>query len=187
MYRAVTYIALKNNIAYEDEKAIAALLQKTVIRFEPGEVQQVFVGSENVTEVIRSIEVTNHVSIVAAHPSIREALQERQQVFATEGGIVMDGRDIGTAVLPNAELKIFLLASVEERAERRYKENMAKGFTGDLDQLKKEIEERDHLDYTRTHSPLKKADDAIEVDTTSMSIDQVANKILSLAELKINN
>ncbi|EQC0913462.1 (d)CMP kinase [Listeria monocytogenes] len=187
MYRAVTYIALKNNIAYEDEKAIAALLQKTVIRFEPGEVQQVFVGSENVTEVIRSIEVTNHVSIVAALPSIREALQERQQVFATEGGIVMDGRDIGTAVLPNAELKIFLLASVEERAERRYKENMAKGFTGDLDQLKKEIEERDHLDYTRTHSPLKKADDAIEVDTTSMSIDQVANKILSLAELKINN
>lgn len=187
MYRAVTYIALKNNIAYEDEKAIAALLQKTVIRFEPGEVQQVFVGSENVTEVIRSIEVTNHVFIVAAHPSIREALQERQQVFATEGGIVMDGRDIGTAVLPNAELKIFLLASVEERAERRYKENMAKGFTGDLDQLKKEIEERDHLDYTRTHSPLKKADDAIEVDTTSMSIDQVANKILSLAELKINN
>ncbi|EAC3454573.1 (d)CMP kinase [Listeria monocytogenes] len=187
MYRAVTYIALKNNIAYEDEKAIAALLQKTVIRFEPGEVQQVFVGSENVTEVIRSIEVTNHVSIVAAHPSIREVLQERQQVFATEGGIVMDGRDIGTAVLPNAELKIFLLASVEERAERRYKENMAKGFTGDLDQLKKEIEERDHLDYTRTHSPLKKADDAIEVDTTSMSIDQVANKILSLAELKINN
>lgn len=137
--------------------------------------------------MIRSLEVTNHVSIVAAHPSIREALQERQQVFATEGGIVMDGRDIGTAVLPNAELKIFLLASVEERAERRYKENMAKGFAGDLGQLKKEIEERDHLDYTRTHSPLKKADDAIEVDTTSMSIDEVANKILSLAELKINN
>ncbi|AHI56452.1 (d)CMP kinase [Listeria ivanovii] len=187
MYRAVTYITHKNKIDYTNEKAIAELLAKTVIRFEPGEVQQVFVNEENVTEVIRSLEVTNHVSIVAAHPAIREALQERQQVFAKEGGIVMDGRDIGTAVLPNAELKVFLLASVEERAERRFKENVAKGFAGDLNQLKKEIEERDHLDYTREHSPLKKAVDAIEVDTTSMTIDDVANKILFLAEQKIHN
>ncbi|MBC2017191.1 (d)CMP kinase [Listeria seeligeri] len=187
MYRAVTYIAYKKQIAYENEAAIADLLAKTVIRFEPGEVQQVLVNEENVTEVIRSLEVTNHVSIVAAYPAVREALQERQQVFAKEGGIVMDGRDIGTAVLPNAELKIFLLASVEERAERRFKENAAKGFAGDLNQLKKEIEERDHLDYTREHSPLKKAEDAIEVDTTSMSIDDVANKILFLAEQKIKN
>lgn len=187
MYRAVTYMAYKNKKDYKNEKAIAELLAKTVIRFEPGEVQQVFINEENVTEVIRSLEVTNHVSIVAAHPAVREALQERQQGFAKEGGIVMDGRDIGTAVLPNAELKIFLLASVEERAERRFKENAAKGFAGDLNQLKKEIEERDHLDYTREHSPLKKAEDAVEVDTTSMSIDDVANKILFLAEQKIND
>ncbi|MBC1482443.1 (d)CMP kinase [Listeria sp. FSL L7-1485] len=187
MYRAVTYMAYKNKMDYKNEKAIAELLAKTVIRFEPGEVQQVFINEENVTEVIRSLEVTNHVSIVAAHPTVREALQERQQGFAKEGGIVMDGRDIGTAVLPNAELKIFLLASVEERAERRFKENAAKGFAGDLNQLKKEIEERDHLDYTREHSPLKKAEDAVEVDTTSMSIDDVANKILFLAEQKIND
>ncbi|MBC6297145.1 (d)CMP kinase [Listeria sp. FSL L7-1517] len=187
MYRAVTYMAYKNKMDYKNEKAIAELLAKTVIRFEPGEVQQVFINEENVTEVIRSLEVTNHVSIVAAHPAVREALQERQQGFAKEGGIVMDGRDIGTAVLPNAELKIFLLASVEERAERRFKENAAKGFAGDLNQLKKEIEERDHLDYTREHSPLKKAEDAVEVDTTSMSIDDVANKILFLAEQKIND
>lgn len=187
MYRAVTYMAYKNKMDYKNEKAIAELLAKTVIRFEPGEVQQVFINEENVTEVIRSLEVTNHVSIVAAHPAVREALQERQQGFAKEGGIVMDGRDIGTAVLPNAELKIFLLASVEERAERRFKENAAKGFSGDLNQLKKEIEERDHLDYTREHSPLKKAEDAVEVDTTSMSIDDVANKILFLAEQKIND
>ncbi|MBC1515851.1 (d)CMP kinase [Listeria immobilis] len=187
MYRAVTYMAYKNKMDYKNEKAIAELLAKTVIRFEPGEVQQVFINEENVTEVIRSLEVTNHVSIVAAHPTVREVLQERQQGFAKEGGIVMDGRDIGTAVLPNAELKIFLLASVEERAERRFKENAAKGFAGDLNQLKKEIEERDHLDYTREHSPLKKAEDAVEVDTTSMSIDDVANKILFLAEQKIND
>ncbi|WP_088809631.1 MULTISPECIES: (d)CMP kinase [Listeria] len=182
MYRAVTYLAWENKIDYTDETTLASLLQKTMIRFEPGEVQQVFLNDENVTEVIRSNEVTNHVSIVAAHPAIRIELQKRQQVFAEEGGIVMDGRDIGTAVLPQAELKIFLLASVQERAERRFKENKAKGFDVDMDQLKKEIEARDHLDYTRDHSPLKKADDAIVVDTTSMTIDEVATKILSLAK-----
>ncbi len=181
MYRAVTYLAWENKIDYKDETTLANLLEKTIIRFEPGEVQQVFINDMNVTEVIRSNEVTNHVSIVAAHPAIRIELQKRQQFFAEEGGIVMDGRDIGTAVLPHAELKIFLLASVQERAERRFKENKAKGFHEHIDQLKKEIEARDHLDYTREHSPLKKADDAIVVDTTSMKIDAVATKILSLA------
>ncbi|MBC1357230.1 (d)CMP kinase [Listeria booriae] len=186
MYRAVTYAALDQKIPLHDEKALGDMLANTQIRFEPGEVQQVFIGEENVTEIIRSLEVTANVSEVAAHPVVREELQKRQQVFATEGGIVMDGRDIGTAVLPNAELKIFLLASVDERAERRYKENVAKGFPSDLGQLKKEIEERDHLDYTREHSPLQKAEDAIELDTTSMTIAEVATSIHKLAEAKIN-
>ncbi|MBC1564376.1 (d)CMP kinase [Listeria booriae] len=186
MYRAVTYAALDQKIPLHDEKALGDILANTQIHFEPGEVQQVFIGEENVTEIIRSLEVTANVSEVAAHPVVREELQKRQQVFATEGGIVMDGRDIGTAVLPNAELKIFLLASVDERAERRYKENVAKGFPSDLEQLKKEIEERDHLDYTREHSPLQKAEDAIELDTTSMTIAEVATSIHKLAEAKIN-
>lgn len=185
MYRAVTYLAFQNNLDYEDEKAIYALLEKSTITFEPGTVQQVYINGENVTEVIRKAEVTNHVSIVAAHLSIRTALQKLQHQLAEEGGIVMDGRDIGTAVLPHAELKIFLLASVEERAERRYKENRRKGFEEDIEQLKKEIEARDHLDYTREHSPLKKADDAIELDTTSMSIEEVAGKIFELAQQKM--
>ncbi|EMG29116.1 cytidylate kinase [Listeria fleischmannii 1991] len=180
MYRAVTYLAFKNNIEYTNEVEIYDLLKKTVIRFEPGEVQQVFIDDLNVTEIIRSSDVTNHVSIVAALPSIRVELQKRQQLLAEEGGVVMDGRDIGTAVLPNAELKIFLLASVEERAERRFKENKEKGFDVNMEQLRREIEERDHLDSTREHSPLKKADDAITVDTTSMDINEVATKILML-------
>ncbi|EUJ43694.1 (d)CMP kinase [Listeria riparia] len=186
MYRAVTYAAINRKIPLHDEKALGEMLVNTQISFEPGEVQQVFIGEENVTEIIRSLEVTANVSEVAAHPVVREELQKRQQLFATEGGIVMDGRDIGTAVLPNAELKIFLLASVEERAERRYKENVAKGFPSDLEQLKKEIEERDHLDYTREHSPLQKAKDAIELDTTSMTIAEVAKSIHELAKAKIN-
>ncbi|EUJ31059.1 (d)CMP kinase [Listeria cornellensis] len=185
MYRAVTYAAISQKVPLNDEAALGEMLEETSIRFEPGEVQQVFIGGENVTEVIRSLEVTANVSEVAAHPVVREELQKRQQVFAIEGGIVMDGRDIGTAVLPHAELKIFLLASVDERAERRYKENVSKGFPSNLEQLKKEIEERDHLDYTREHSPLQKAEDAIELDTTSMSIAEVATAIHQLAEEKI--
>ncbi|EUJ32922.1 cytidylate kinase [Listeria floridensis FSL S10-1187] len=181
MYRAATYLAYQAGISYENEAAILEILKSKTIRFEPGETQQVLIDDENVTEIIRTSEITNHVSVVSAHPAIREELQKRQQNFAASGGIVMDGRDIGTAVLPQAELKIFLLASVSERAERRYKENKAKGYDVNLEQLKKEIEERDHLDYTREHSPLKKADDAITVDTTSMTIQEVATKILDLA------
>lgn len=185
MYRAATYLAQKNKLAYQDEKAINALLEKSTITFKPGRMQQVYINGENVTKVIRQAEVTNHVSIVAAHLSIRTTLQKRQHELAKQGGVVMDGRDIGTAVLPNAELKIFLLASVTERAQRRYKENKRKGFNEDIEQLKREIEARDHLDYTREHSPLKKADDAIELDTTSMSVDAVANQIFELAKQKI--
>ncbi|MEN2666966.1 (d)CMP kinase [Listeria aquatica] len=185
MYRAATYLAFQAGVSYEDEAGIMKLLQKKTIRFEPGDIQQVFIDDENVTNVIRTDEITNHVSVVSAHLLVREALQKKQQAFASAGGVVMDGRDIGTAVLPNAELKIFLLASVKERAERRYKENKAKGYDVDFEQLQKEIEDRDHLDYTRKHSPLKKADDAITVDTTSMSIQEVATKILDLANQTI--
>ncbi|WP_367333788.1 (d)CMP kinase, partial [Lentilactobacillus sp.] len=117
------------------------------------------------------------VSAVAAIAAVREELSAQQQAIAKDGGIVMDGRDIGTSVLPNAEVKIFLIASVEERAQRRYKENIQKGINTPLNELQLEIEARDYKDSHRKISPLTKADDAVEIDTTSLSINQVVEKI----------
>ncbi|WP_286102820.1 (d)CMP kinase [Pediococcus pentosaceus] len=183
MYRVVTLKAIQNGIDLNDETKISEMLNDTDIRFEPGEpVQKVFLDGNEVTEDIRQANVTNSVSTIAAQKVVREVLTNWQRDLAKNGGIVMDGRDIGSAVLPNAEVKIFLIASVQERAERRYKENIAKGMETDLEQLKKEIEIRDHKDSTRKISPLTKASDAIEVDTTSMSIQDVVNEILRIVE-----
>lgn len=178
MYRAVTYAVLKNNIDLNSEEEISELLKDLTIHFEQGqEGQLVFLNGADVTDAIRQPEVTNNVSQIAAQEAVRLDLVQRQQAYGKSGGIVMDGRDIGTAVLPNAELKIFLIASVEERAERRYKENQAKGIATDFDTLKKEIEDRDFKDTNRKISPLVKADDAIEIDTTGMSIKDVVSAI----------
>lgn len=137
MYRTITLKALKNQIDLNNEKEIQILLKNTEISFKPGDpVQKVYLDSEEVTEEIRSENVTNNVSTIAALPVVREELVKRQQELATNGGIVMDGRDIGTTVLPQAEVKIFLIASVEERAERRYKENIKKGMNVSLEKLK---------------------------------------------------
>lgn len=183
MYRVVTLKAIQNGIDLNDETKISEMLNDTDIRFELGEpVQKVFLDGSEVTEDIRQTNVTNSVSTIAAQKAVREVLTNWQRDLAKNGGIVMDGRDIGSAVLPNAEVKIFLIASVQERAERRYKENIAKGMETDLEQLKKEIEIRDHKDSTRKISPLTKASDAIEVDTTSMSIQDVVNEILRIVE-----
>lgn len=183
MYRVVTLKAIQNGIDLNDETKISEMLNDTDIRFEPGEpVQKVFLDGNEVTEDIRQTNVTNSVSTIAAQKAVRGVLTNWQRDLAKNGGIVMDGRDIGSAVLPNAEVKIFLIASVQERAERRYKENIAKGMETDLEQLKKEIEIRDHKDSTRKISPLTKASDAIEVDTTLMSIQDVVNEILRIVE-----
>lgn len=181
MYRAITLAALRNQVDVEDEAALADLLEKTDISLEQSkEGQLVFLNHENVTDAIRTEEVTNKVSIVAKHAVIRREMVERQKKLAEEKSIVMDGRDIGTHVLPDASVKLFLIASVEERAERRHAENLQKGFISDLEQLKKEIEERDKRDMNRTVSPLVKADDAIEIDTTSLTIDQVVQEMLQI-------
>ena len=157
------------------------LLMETEIELKPSENGQlVFVDGQNVTAEIRNNEVTGSVSEVAKHRLIREEMVRRQQLFAKNGGVVMDGRDIGTHVLPNAEIKIFMIASVEERAERRHQENVQKGFPSDIEQLKEEIALRDKQDSERKVAPLKKAEDAIEIDTTSLSIEQVADQIMSL-------
>ena len=181
MYRALTYKALNEKISLTDEQALYNLLLVTEIELKPSENGQlVFVDGQNATAEIRNNEVTGSVSEVAKHRLIREEMVRRQQLFAKNGGVVMDGRDIGTHVLPNAEIKIFMVASVEERAERRHQENVQKGFPSDIEQLKAEIALRDKQDSEREVSPLKKADDAIEIDTTSLSIDQVADQIMSL-------
>jgi len=184
MYRAATYIALKNQISPDEPSQLLELLEQYPISFgraETGE-QLVFVGDVDVTNPIRENEVTNAVSAFAAIPAVREKLVALQQEIAQQGGIVMDGRDIGTVVLPKAELKIFLVASVDERAERRYKENLSKGIETDLETLKEEIAARDYKDSHRETSPLKQAEDAIYLDTTGLSILEVVEKIKSEAQ-----
>ncbi|RWZ60897.1 (d)CMP kinase [Halobacillus fulvus] len=183
MYRALTWKALKNNQSLEDELALADLLKHTDLKLVyTDEGQRVMMDGEDVSEGIRTHEVTNNVSAVAKHKSVREEMVRRQKELVKDQGIVMDGRDIGTHVLPDAEVKIFMIASVEERAERRHKENLEKGYDSDLDKLKEEIKRRDEIDSNRETAPLIKAEDAVEVDTTSLTIDQVVDKIISIVE-----
>ncbi len=187
MYRSVTFAALKHHVKLDDDQALKELLKTIEIRFVPAEPEQrVFVNDEEVTQAIRTPEITNNVSLVSAQPSVRAELTKRQQEIAEAGGIVMDGRDIGTTVLPNAEVKIFLVASVHERAVRRFKENQTKGIDTPLDVLEKEIEERDYKDSHREISPLTQAKDAVLVDTTSLTIDQVVDQILEIINQKTN-
>lgn len=184
MYRSATYLALQNGIEVTDQNGIVTLLAQNPIRFgrdENGQ-QLVFVGDQDVTLPIRDNQVTNNVSAVAALPLVREELVRLQQEIAQAGGIVMDGRDIGTVVLPQAELKIFLIASVEERALRRFKENTERGIETDLELLTEEIAARDFKDSNRAVSPLKAADDAITFDTTGVSIEGVVQFISEKAK-----
>ncbi|MGZ4161694.1 MAG: (d)CMP kinase [Neobacillus sp.] len=186
MYRALTYKALTNHLNLEKEEPLLNTLLATEIELLPSENGQlVYLDHRDVTNEIRSSLVTNSVSIVSKHQKVREEMVRRQQGFATEGGVVMDGRDIGTHVLPGAEVKIFLLASVDERAIRRHTENLQKGFLSDLEKLKEEIARRDKIDSEREVAPLKKADDAIEIDTTSLTIPEVVEKIMVLIHERI--
>ncbi|AZR76428.1 MULTISPECIES: (d)CMP kinase [Bacillus cereus group] len=181
MYRTLTYAALEQKVDIENEEQLMEVVKNVNIEFQQGEnTQLVFLNGQDVSEVIRTPDVTNRVSIVAKHRLVREEMVRRQQELAKKGGVVMDGRDIGTHVLPDAEVKIFMLASVEERAERRHLENLNKGFDSNLEQLQEEIAQRDKLDSEREVSPLKKADDALELDTTSLSIEEVVQKIMSI-------
>ncbi len=176
MYRVATFVALQKET--NDAKEIIEFIEKNPISFMNGQKgQEVLMGSENVTEVIRTNEVTNTVSKISAMTEIREFMVAEQQRIAKNGGIIMDGRDIGTVVLPKADLKIFLVASVDERAERRYKENLSKGIPTDLERLKIEISERDRKDSTRPISPLKQAEDAILLDSTGKTINEIVQFI----------
>ncbi|OZB94841.1 (d)CMP kinase [Paenibacillus sp. XY044] len=178
MYRAVTWFMMEQGIGPEFPEKVLQLTQKMVIELIPGEDgQKVLVNGEDVTPYIRSLQVNGMVSQYSQIEGVRRRLVALQQQMALHKGIVMDGRDIGTTVLPDAEVKIFMTASVKERALRRYKEmNDAEGLT--LEQLEKDIERRDRLDTEREISPLRCADDAIVLDTTHIDIPQVVDTIV---------
>ncbi|ERN54159.1 (d)CMP kinase [Alkalihalophilus marmarensis] len=183
MYRALTYAALEKNVNLEDEDALDQLLEGIDIDLKHTKNGVlVYVNKADVTELIRTDDVNKHVSLVASHPSVRIEMVERQRTLAKGTDAVLDGRDIGTYVLPDAELKVFLTASVEERARRRHEEQVKKGLPSNFEELKKDIARRDELDSTREFAPLKKANDAVEIDSTSMSIEEVAASIINLAK-----
>lgn len=186
MYRAVTYKAMNENIQLHDAEAIEKMLKNTDITLKPSEQGQlVFVDGQDVSQAIRSNEVTSNVSEVAAHANIREILVAMQQRLAADGGVVMDGRDIATHVLTNAELKIFMSATVEERARRRFLDNERRGIPSSIETLQQEIALRDKLDSEREASPLIQAEDALFLDTTHLTIDQAAQEIMKLAQQKM--
>lgn len=183
MYRAVTYKGINENIQLHDAAALEKMLRNTTITLLPSEQGQlVFVDGHNVSEAIRSNEVTSNVSQVAAHANIREILVDMQQQLAANGGVVMDGRDIATHVLKEAELKIYMSATVEERARRRYLDNERRGIASTIESLQEEIALRDKLDSEREASPLIQAKDAVFLDTTTLTIDEAAQEILKMAQ-----
>ncbi|SFF75080.1 cytidylate kinase [Planifilum fulgidum] len=183
MYRAITWKALQSGIDLSDEQGVAGIARETEIELNPPEVR---VDGIRVTEAIRSPEVTQHVSKVAKMAEVRRVLVEKQRRLARDGGVVMDGRDIGTHVLPDADVKVFLTASLEERVRRRHLEMIRRGFSSDPDRLYQEIKQRDEMDENRSHSPLRPAADAVIMDTTGRSIDEVVSMILDLCRTKVS-
>ncbi|MGL5206262.1 MAG: (d)CMP kinase [Acidaminococcaceae bacterium] len=184
MYRAVTYKFLQLNIPFE-EHIIGKVADEISITFKPQNgLNIVFVDGTDVSEEIRSSEVTNNVSRVAAVASVRTAMVNQQRKMGRSGGVVMDGRDIGTVVFPDADIKIYLTASVEERVSRRYKELVSKNQQVDKKKLSDEITARDKYDSERKISPLRCADDAFYLDTSDMSKQEVVNKILDICRVK---
>lgn len=196
MYRAMALYLLRAGVPVslhkEDPEAFSkAVVEKCgkadiSIEYRDGE-QVVLLDGENVNPYIRTDEVSAMASCASVIGPLREKLVELQQKLAEKTSVVMDGRDIGTVVLPGAQLKIYLTASVKERARRRFLENREKGMEADLAVIEKEIEERDHRDMTRDVSPLKQADDAILIDSSDMTIEEVAEKILNLVAVKKNS
>ena len=182
MYRAMTLKVLQHKINLEVEERISRLAEKTNIRLEQFDDQlKVFLDSKDVTRAIRSQAVTNAVSAVSAIKKVREVMVREQRRMGANGGIVLDGRDIGTVVFPNADLKIFMIANVKERASRRQKDLIKEGVDVSLEELVDEINERDRKDSRRNISPLRKADDAIILDTTNLAITEQVKFIVNKA------
>jgi cytidylate kinase len=184
LYRLVGLDVRNRGLDFEDEASIGALAASLDVRFEKGEA---FLHNQDVTNTIRSETAGNDASRVAALPRVREALLQWQRDCATADGLIADGRDMGTVVFPDAPLKIFLTASPEERANRRYKQLKEKGMSANLPRLIEEIRERDERDSNRTTAPLRPAEDAILIDSSALSIDEVTGKILEAANALFND
>jgi len=182
MYRAVTYFALSQNIDPKDESAVVSLLPK--LKLDIKEDERIFLNGTDVTKQIRSIEVNDNVSYIASYKDIRLALVDIQRKMSESISVVMDGRDIGTYVLPNADIKIFQVASVGTRALRRYKENISKGIQCELEDIEIGLKKRDHIDSTRTFAPLKPADDSIVLDTSNLSIEEAVDAVIEIIKKK---
>ncbi|HHW67865.1 (d)CMP kinase [Defluviitalea raffinosedens] len=190
MYRTVALYCIKHGIQCTDKDNVEKILNQIEIKIlYKDHTQRIFLNDEDVSDIIRTQEISQGASDVATIQAVRVKMVELQRNLAKSASVVMDGRDIGTYVLPNADLKIFLTASVEERASRRYKELTQKGIECSLSKIKEEIEARDKNDTCRECSPLRKAEDAVEVDTTGKTIQEVVDQIISLIpkQYDINN
>jgi pantoate ligase/cytidylate kinase len=191
MYRAVTWLVLQKGIAIDDECAIAQLTNQCKIELTPNQdlrsSVRVWIDGNDVTQAIRTIEVTSIVSAIAAQSAVRQALVKQQQSWGKKGGLVAEGRDIGTHVFPDAEVKIFLTASVSERARRRQQDFSTQGQSEvSLEQLERDIAERDWKDSTRKVSPLQKAADAIEVQTDGLDVSEVTAQIVNYYQQRLS-
>lgn len=182
MYRCVGYYCLNNDVDLDDEAAVSKAL--TEIKIEMDGANQVYLNQINVSQDIRKDEISMAASVISKYQPVRDFLVKQQRQMASLGGVILDGRDIGTVVLPNADLKIYQVASSKTRAKRRYLENLERGLEADLQTIQEEIEERDYQDMHRQISPLKKADDAIEIDTSDLTLDQVVEKVMELIIVK---
>ncbi len=178
MYRCCAYAAITQGIALDDENSLYETIKNADIRFD--ENKDVYLNNRKVTLEIRQNEISMAASKVSTFAKVREALVAMQREIAEEKGYILDGRDIGTVVLPDADVKIYMVASVEARAKRRFQEYMEKGIDADYDTIYKDIVQRDYQDTHRAASPLKKASDAIEIDTSDMSIKEVVEKVSNI-------
>ncbi len=185
MYRAMALYFLRSGIAKEDEAAISKAAREVdvTIRYENGE-QQVLLNGENVNGLIRKEEVGNTASVTSAYGEVRKKLVELQQQLAKQADVIMDGRDIGTVVLPKAQVKIYLTASVETRAKRRYDELAEKGQNCELKEIEQDIADRDYRDMHRENSPLKQADDAVLLDSSDTTLKEVVDAITAMIDKK---
>ena len=186
MYRSVTWAVLHNHIDVNNQKAVEALLPELDLTMEASDDScKVFIAGQDVTDFIRTPQVNNAVSIVASYKGVRQYLVERQRLMAEAGGVILDGRDIGSVVLPNAELKIYLTASVEARAMRRYLEVRGTVNEQTLEDIKDSVMQRDDMDKNRKESPLIQVEDAVLVDSSEMTFDETVEHILHLVQERI--
>ena len=183
MYRAFTWYCLQKGLNCQDEAACVAVIPEVTIKLRPGHI--VLCNGEDVSQAIRQPDVSGNVSYIASYKDIRLALVEQQRAMAAKHSVIMDGRDIGTYVLPNADVKIFQIANVETRAIRRYDENIAKGIECTLEDIEADARKRDYIDSHREFAPLKPAADAVYIDTSFMSIDEVVERVLEIIDQKL--